>query len=612
MKTKLITLITSLFLSTLIAVFIINIYFDPYGEYQFIKHKYNSVKEKFHTTSASSLMDKLEKDKYSLIIGSSRSDRISKEFFGDDILNFSTSLYNYPVDVINFLNMLSPKQIKNIKKVFFQLDIHTLSDTNYGFPKTKMGLEWYKITNISIQKIIDIQSMINKNIYINTDESNKNNYVDEYGAAISSNNKYKKTSFALNLFPLTNNTKQLDALNKISVFFKKNEIKVKYFIPPMYKDSFKKYPVNIYMYFTFIKNILMNVNNIYTYIDDKNFTLYNNLFRDMTHLNNIGTIKFTKLLNNNDTSYMINKKNLHESNYYSNYLKIDFTKVLDTMKQFSHSEVDKVMLETKDDKIFNNMLLIHKNLNFPINLETVEYIFENSYQSQASKDNVISWLLSRAENQLLAYLIFNKNIDLVDNKNGVTYLLRAIASGNKELFKFLLHLEVDINLSSNAEKKSTPLVMAIYHKRDEILEMLLNNNASESISDANGGPPLHYAAKYDNKYALNMMLKYGFDINIKADKDTKVNVIGMCIAQKCSVEMLDILVKKGANYNSINRKNESALMYAIFYDYKEAINYFITKSDLNIKSDDGYTALMIAKYKKNLNAEKLLIKLGAH
>ena len=66
--------------------------------------------------------EKLKEKKYTLIFGTSQIHKISSKMMGSPVLNFH-NLYGEPGDVINFLQQLDNKQIENIDKIIFCIDL---------------------------------------------------------------------------------------------------------------------------------------------------------------------------------------------------------------------------------------------------------------------------------------------------------------------------------------------------------------------------------------------------------------------------------------------------------------------------------------------------------
>jgi len=114
-------IINFLWISILISIFTYLLYYIVNPEQIFstsiTKHKYFYTKE-----YSRKQFEMLKTQKSILIFGSSQIHMISSEMAKKNILNFH-NLYAEPGDILNFLKQLNSKQIANIEKVIFLIDL---------------------------------------------------------------------------------------------------------------------------------------------------------------------------------------------------------------------------------------------------------------------------------------------------------------------------------------------------------------------------------------------------------------------------------------------------------------------------------------------------------
>jgi hypothetical protein len=115
-----IRLILYSFVLVYICIYLVVISVDPYqlrqqGSADWAKYKYSRLYSRFQ-------FEDLKYDDYSLIFGSSRSQKISSRLQSDNYLNFH-NLYSEPGDIKNFITQLSVNQLQNIDVIYFELDI---------------------------------------------------------------------------------------------------------------------------------------------------------------------------------------------------------------------------------------------------------------------------------------------------------------------------------------------------------------------------------------------------------------------------------------------------------------------------------------------------------
>ncbi|MCD6191090.1 MAG: hypothetical protein J7K14_06090, partial [Sulfurimonas sp.] len=124
-KITLIYLVT--LMTSLLSFAIIYIVMNPKLENSIFIHNKPIEKSSFLTSKY--LFEKLkENKKYIVVFGTSRSAKISSKLYGENIINFSESVYGNPYDVMNLINQLSTKQIANISKILYLVDNHTFRE----------------------------------------------------------------------------------------------------------------------------------------------------------------------------------------------------------------------------------------------------------------------------------------------------------------------------------------------------------------------------------------------------------------------------------------------------------------------------------------------------
>jgi hypothetical protein len=127
-------------LVTLAAYFLlglaVNFIIDPYGEWNLVSTRFNAKKFwQIHQTAPYKFSESLERDRYTLVFGTSHSATISEALVGNKVLNLSVSLYGNPFDVEAFLKGLSPAALRNIEKVYYDVDYAMLFDKKSEFEK---------------------------------------------------------------------------------------------------------------------------------------------------------------------------------------------------------------------------------------------------------------------------------------------------------------------------------------------------------------------------------------------------------------------------------------------------------------------------------------------
>lgn len=120
--------------------------------------------------------------------------------------------------------------------------------------------------------------------------------------------------------------------------------------------------------------------------------------------------------------------------------------------------------------------------------------------------------------------------------------------------------------------------------------------------------PLHLAAREGHVESINFILE---QISVPIDIKTIDGWTPFHYAVNNGyLAAVELLVSKGANINSIDKFNRSALHWAVRYNFVEIVEYLLS---LNINTDlidkEGRTALDLAKSSVNL---PILTLLGDH
>lgn len=90
------------------------------------------------------------------------------------------------------------------------------------------------------------------------------------------------------------------------------------------------------------------------------------------------------------------------------------------------------------------------------------------------------------------------NVDIKEELNGMSALHYAVYHGDTDLIKKLLLKNANINIKSSSLMRSTPLHLAIEKKQVDIVLLLLENNALDTIQDVNDDTAVDLALRSSN------------------------------------------------------------------------------------------------------------------
>jgi ankyrin repeat protein len=113
-----------------------------------------------------------------------------------------------------------------------------------------------------------------------------------------------------------------------------------------------------------------------------------------------------------------------------------------------------------------------------------------------------------------------------------------------------------------------------------------------------------------NIIKANSLLKNNIDLNLEYKQ---INNLLFPACEKGHLEIVKLLIKKGANVNLYNNRLKRTLLhYACLYNHYEIVKFLIQKgADINCEDIHNDTPLHVACCKSDLNIVKLLIEKGA-
>ncbi|RWS08324.1 Protein fem-1-like protein [Dinothrombium tinctorium] len=129
--------------------------------------------------------------------------------------------------------------------------------------------------------------------------------------------------------------------------------------------------------------------------------------------------------------------------------------------------------------------------------------------------------------------------------------------------------------------------------------------------------PLVIAAFHGHEHVVNLLMKYGVDIESEGVVHFDGYLISGATALWCAagfghLNVVKALVKKGADVNHPTHTNSTPLRAACFDGRLDIVQYLVDNgADINIPNKFNNSCLMIAAYKGHLNVVEYLLKLGS-
>lgn len=274
--------------------------------------------------------------------------------------------------------------------------------------------------------------------------------------------------------------------------------------------------------------------------------------------------------------------------------------------EFHHKEIIKILLENNADVNFKNYL----------NKTALEYVASND-------DNF---------DIALEFIKRGTDVNALDNENA-TPLMYAASHNAKKILNLLIEHNADINIQTKSGY--TALILAAMHNHINIVKILIENKADVFARDGYGRRCSYYAdenwndemykifSKYhDDEYKkstqfifdvlysktdeINKYISEGGDVNFQDDR----GLTALTVVEKR--EIAKILLDNNADINKKGRDGYTPLMMAVRRENINLIEFFIeNNADLDMYDPEGNTALIIAAKNHKDDIFELLLKNGA-
>lgn len=181
----------------------------------------------------------------------------------------------------------------------------------------------------------------------------------------------------------------------------------------------------------------------------------------------------------------------------------------------------------------------------------------------------------------------------------------------------LIQSGVDINIQHPTSGTTVLMIASSYYYYDDMVEFLIRKGAKLDLKDSEGKTPLLWAASNSLPNAKILVAK-GANVNIAAnDGMTPFLQATLGVSSgKVTIEMCDLLRKKGANINAsltkISATGWTALHYAVINGDVELVKYLIKYgANVNKATGEGSSPLFLAKLSNHDEVIEILKNAGA-
>jgi ankyrin repeat protein len=196
-------------------------------------------------------------------------------------------------------------------------------------------------------------------------------------------------------------------------------------------------------------------------------------------------------------------------------------------------------------------------------------------------------------------------------------LADAVIEKDTAKINHLLQSGIDINIQHQTSGTTVLMIASSYYYFDDMVEFLIRRGAKLNLQDSEGKTALLWASSNSLPNA-KILAANGAGVNLAAnDGMTPFLQASLGVSSgKVTIEMCDLLRKKGANINAALTKKSAigwtALHYAVINGDVELVKYLIKYvANVNKATGEGSTPLYLAKLNNNEAIITILKNAGA-
>ncbi|MDF2964614.1 MAG: uncharacterized protein K0Q51_2 [Rickettsiaceae bacterium] len=240
--------------------------------------------------------------------------------------------------------------------------------------------------------------------------------------------------------------------------------------------------------------------------------------------------------------------------------------------------------------------------------KVAEHILESSKEQLNRQNSSLETPLHTAINEgnvEIVNILLQSNADRVTivDSNNYTALKLALVKNDPNLIDLFINKQ-DINEKYVGH---TLLYWVAKYGYTEIVQKLLDLEASVNWDSSKGNTPLHIAAEEGHKDVIKLLIEKGAEID--AVGVSNYSALHFAVLYK-RYEAIKLLIDEGANVNFQDSKGYTPLHLAAKQGDEQSINLLLSSDviNVNIEDNDGFTALTLAANEGHIQSAESLIK----
>ncbi|XP_062700494.1 uncharacterized protein LOC134284930 [Aedes albopictus] len=188
------------------------------------------------------------------------------------------------------------------------------------------------------------------------------------------------------------------------------------------------------------------------------------------------------------------------------------------------------------------------------------------------------------------------------------FVLWACESNAIELLKFVLSKK-----NQHRKNEKEMLHIAIINGSDKICSYLINYCQVHPDVELDGGyAPLHMAILFSQRHIVQLLLENGADINIRNAKSNSVTPLHFA-CQNGHKEVVEILIRRNANIDALDKNNVTSLHLACLNGHKEVVEILVhEKANIDALAEMKFTPLHLACCNGHKEVVEILVRESAN